>query len=115
MIGTIQQGTAETVSALKSSASKAQSTLQLANGAGESLAAIASAVADINERNMVIASASEEQAAVAREVDRSLVNIRDLAVQSATGAQQTKAATSELTGLATNLSGLVARFNLKSV
>jgi methyl-accepting chemotaxis protein len=115
MIGTIQQGTAETVNALKSSASKAQSTLELANGAGESLAAIASAVADINERNLVIASASEEQAAVAREVDRSLVNIRDLAVQSATGAQQTNAATSELTSLATNLSGLVARFNLKSI
>jgi methyl-accepting chemotaxis protein len=114
MIGTIQQGTADTVGALKSSAAKAQTTLELANGAGQSLSAIASAVADINERNLVIASASEEQAVVAREVDRNLVSIRDLAVQSATGAQQTNAATSELTRLATNLSGLVARFNLKS-
>lgn len=115
MIGTIQQGTSDTVGALKSSAAKAQSTLALANGAGQSLSAIASAVADINERNLVIASASEEQAVVAREVDRNLVSIRDLAIQSATGAQQTNAATGELTRLATNLSGLVARFNLKSV
>jgi methyl-accepting chemotaxis protein len=68
------------------------------------------AVAQINERNLVIASAAEEQAQVAREVDRNLVNINDLSVQSATGAHQTSAASAELSRLAVDLNGLVARF-----
>jgi methyl-accepting chemotaxis protein len=40
---------------------------------------ITQSIHQINERNPVIASASEEQAQVSREVDRNLVNIRDLA------------------------------------
>jgi len=47
---------------------------------------------------------------VAREVDRNLVNINDLSVQSATGAHQTSAASAELSRLAVDLNGLVARF-----
>lgn len=113
MIARIQTGTAETVGALKTSAATAQSTLELARGAGGSLTAIASSVVNINERNLIIASASEEQAAVAREVDRNLVSIRDLSVQTAAGANQTSAATQDLMRLAVNLNGLVARFNLK--
>jgi methyl-accepting chemotaxis protein len=67
---------------------------------------------EINERNLVIASAAEEQAQVAREVDRNLVNIRDLSTQSATGAHQTTAASSELSRLAVDLNGMVARFRV---
>lgn len=112
MIGRIQNGTSETVNALKTSASKAQSTLEIAHGAGVSLSAIASTIADINERNLVIASASEEQASVAREVDRNLVSIRDLSSETAAGAHQTTVSTKELTRLALNLEGLVARFKV---
>ncbi len=60
----------------------------------------------------MIASASEEQAQVAREVDRNLVNIRDLSMQSAAGANQTSAASQELARLAVELNGLVARFSI---
>ena len=41
---------------------------------------------------------------------RNLVNINDLSVQSATGAHQTSAASAELSRLAVDLNGLVARF-----
>ena len=41
------------------------------------------AISQISERNLVIASAAEQQALVARDVDRSLVNIRDLSTQTA--------------------------------
>ncbi|EXF95354.1 hypothetical protein HK44_025990 [Pseudomonas fluorescens HK44] len=71
-----------------------------------------SAIVEINERNLVIASAAEEQAQVAREVDRNLVNIRDLSVQSATGANQTSAASNELSRLALDLNNMVGRFSL---
>jgi methyl-accepting chemotaxis protein len=46
--------------------------------AGAALEKITDRVVTINERNLVIASASEEQAQVAREVDRNLLNIQDL-------------------------------------
>ncbi len=72
---------------------------------------INSAVVQINERNLVIAAA-EEQAAVAREVDRNLVNIRDLSTQSSNGAAQTSAASGELTRLAVDLNSMVSRFSL---
>jgi methyl-accepting chemotaxis protein len=112
MIGSIQQGTGLTVDALQQSASRAQGTLEKAQAAGVALVRIAETVAGINERNLVIASASEEQAQVAREIDRNLVSIRDLSVQTSAGAQQTNVATQELSRLAVDLNALVRRFRM---
>jgi methyl-accepting chemotaxis protein len=89
---------------------RTQSTLELANAAGDSLTQITESISQSNERNLVIASASEEQAQVSREVDRNLVNIRDLSTQSAAGANQTSAASNELSRPAVDLSGMVNRF-----
>ena len=112
MIGSIQTGTEHAVDSMRNSTERAESTLNIARGAGLSLDTINTAIVEINERNLVIASAAEEQAQVAREVDRNLVNIRDLSVQSATGASQTSAASSELSRLAVDLNGMVGRFRL---
>ncbi len=112
MIGSIQGGTEQAVNSMRNSTERAESTLNIARGAGLALDTITGAVAEINERNLVIASAAEEQAQVAREVDRNLVNINDLSVQSATGAHQTSAASAELSRLAVDLNGLVARFSV---
>ncbi|MEL1089642.1 methyl-accepting chemotaxis protein [Pseudomonas sp. OB66] len=112
MIGGIQQGTDSAVSSMQQSNSRARSTLELAKSAGSALEEIASAFTLINERNLVIASASEQQAAVAREVDRNLMNIRDLAMQTSAGANQTSAASQELSKLAVDLNGMVARFSV---
>ncbi|SDT36363.1 methyl-accepting chemotaxis protein [Pseudomonas sp. Z003-0.4C(8344-21)] len=112
MIGGIQQGTDSAVSSMQQSNTRARSTLELAKSAGMALEEIASAFTLINERNLVIASASEEQAAVAREVDRNLMNIRDLAMQTSAGANQTSAASQELSRLAVDLNGMVARFSV---
>ncbi|QBF28911.1 methyl-accepting chemotaxis protein [Pseudomonas tructae] len=112
MIGSIQGGTEQAVNSMRNSTERAESTLNIARGAGLALETITGAVAEINERNLVIASAAEEQAQVAREVDRNLVNINDLSVQSATGAHQTSAASAELSRLAVDLSSLVARFSV---
>lgn len=112
MIGSIQGGTEQAVNSMRNSTERAESTLNIARGAGLALDTITGAVAQINERNLVIASAAEEQAQVAREVDRNLVNINDLSVQSATGAHQTSAASAELSRLAVDLNSLVARFSV---
>ena len=112
MIGGIQQGTDQAVSAMQQSNLRARTTLDVAKAAGVALEEIAEAITQINERNLVIASASEEQAAVAREVDRNLMNIRDLALQTSAGANQTSAASQELSRLAVDLNTLVARFSV---
>ncbi|KTC64281.1 chemotaxis protein [Pseudomonas fluorescens ABAC62] len=112
MIGSIQTGTEHAVDSMRNSTERAESTLSIAKGAGLSLDTINTAIVEINERNLVIASAAEEQAQVAREVDRNLVNIRDLSVQSATGASQTSSASNELSRLAVDLNGMVGRFRL---
>ncbi|WP_313450267.1 methyl-accepting chemotaxis protein [Stutzerimonas kunmingensis] len=112
MIGSVHQGTDKAVHAMQSSNERARTTLEMARAAGEALDGITSAISQISERNLVIASASEEQAQVAREVDRNLVNIRDLSLQSSAGANQTSAASQELARLAIDLNGLVARFQV---
>jgi methyl-accepting chemotaxis protein len=112
MIGGIQSGTEKTVIAMQNSNDRARTTLEVAKGAGTALEQITEAIAMINERNLVIASASEEQAQVAREVDRNLVNIRDLSLQTSAGANQTSAASQELSRLAVDLNTLVARFRI---
>ena len=112
MIGGIQTGTERAVSAMHSSQGRASGTLEVAQSAGQALEVIAEAIAAINQRNLVIASASEQQAQVAREVDRNLVNIRDLAMQTSAGANQTSAAAQDLSRLAVELNGMVAQFKV---
>ncbi|WP_331343955.1 methyl-accepting chemotaxis protein [Cellvibrio sp. UBA7661] len=110
MISKVQGGTAAAVDSMRDSVQHAGQTLGVAEQAGEALEQIYQKAGQISERNLLIASASEEQAAVAREVDRNIINISDLSTQSAAGANQTSAATYELARLATELNSLVTRF-----
>ncbi|SFQ09992.1 methyl-accepting chemotaxis protein [Pseudomonas sp. NFPP07] len=112
MINTIEEGTEGAVSAMRHSNERAHLTLEAARASGLALDQITQAITSINERNMVIASASEEQAQVAREVDRNLVNIRDLATQTSAGANQSNAASQDLSRLAVELNGLVTQFKV---
>lgn len=112
MIADVHQNTDKAVQAMQVSNERARTTLEVARAAGDALDEITAAISQISERNLVIASASEEQAQVAREVDRNLVNIRDLSLQSSAGANQTSAASQELSRLAIDLNNLVARFRI---
>lgn len=112
LVQAIEQGTVQAVSAMQGSNSRAHGTLEVAQAAGLALDQIASSFTQINERNLVIASAAEQQAQVAREVDSNLANIRELASQTSAGATQTSAASQELSRLAVSLNGLVSRFTV---
>ncbi|MDH1658598.1 methyl-accepting chemotaxis protein [Pseudomonas mosselii] len=112
MIVAIRSGAERAVQGMQHSDAQARSTLDGAHAAGQALEAIAAAIGQINERNLVIASASEQQAQVAREVDRNLTTIRDLAHQSSAGAEETSAASQALSRLAVDLNSLVQRFSV---
>ncbi|TWC53442.1 methyl-accepting chemotaxis protein [Pseudomonas sp. SJZ080] len=112
MVQGMRNGSSLALDSMNASASRAASTLVLAERAGDALQTITASVHEIHERNLVIASAAEEQAQVAREVDRNLVNIRDLSVRSASGADQTSASSHQLAKLANALQGMVQRFRV---
>ncbi|SDO99615.1 methyl-accepting chemotaxis protein [Pseudomonas arsenicoxydans] len=112
MIEDIQKGSSMAVQSMKQSSEEAESTLLIAHEAGIALQQITVAISDINERNLMIATASEEQAQVARSVDENLVSIRDLSIQSSAAAHQTSEASHELSKLAIDLNKLVARFSI---
>jgi methyl-accepting chemotaxis protein len=112
MVQGMRSGSTQALDSMQASSSRAAATLALAERAGEALQTITASVHQIHERNLVIASAAEEQAQVAREVDRNLVNIRDLSVRSAAGADQTNASSHELSRLANSLRTMVQRFQV---
>lgn len=110
MIAAIQSDSDLAVKAMNTSRDLATESLGVAQEASTSLDQISTAIIQINERNLMIATASEEQSHVAREVDRNLVSIRELATQSSAGASQTASACGEMSKLAVNLNQLVSRF-----
>lgn len=112
MIMQIQQGTVQAVQAMHASSQRADVTLALSSKAGEALEQIVNSISHINDRNLLIATASEQQAHVAREVDRSLVTIRDLSLQTEEGAEQTTMASRDLSGMAAQLIQMVQKFKL---
>ena len=112
MIGAVRSRADQAVAAMGKSQGLVGDTQVLAKATGEALQSIATGIAQINDRNLVIASACEEQAHVAREVDRNLINIQDLSTQTAAGAHQTSASTQDLSRLATSFNDLVSRFRL---
>ncbi|WP_371929195.1 methyl-accepting chemotaxis protein [Pseudomonas sp. KD5] len=110
IIGRVQGDTNGVVMSMHDNSQRVAETLSIAEQAGLALAEITRAMEQIHERNLVIASASEEQAQVAREVDRNLLNIRDLSLESADAATRTSATSQELSRLAAGLQNLVVRF-----
>ncbi|QXG33751.1 methyl-accepting chemotaxis protein [Pseudomonas viridiflava] len=112
MIGSVQNSADQAVRAMGNSRTLASNTQSLAQATGQSLERIAQSIAEINDRNMLIATASEEQSHVAREVDRNLINIQDLSTQTAAGANQTSASSQELSRLAISFNNLVGKFKV---
>ncbi|WP_420849696.1 methyl-accepting chemotaxis protein [Pseudomonas rhizoryzae] len=112
MIVAIRNSADEAVAAMSQSRTLAEDSQRSTAAAGQALEQIAESVAGINDRNLVIASAAEQQAQVAREVDRNLVNIQDAALNTAEGAERTSRASHELADLAASLTQMVGRFRL---
>ncbi|MEB0076000.1 methyl-accepting chemotaxis protein [Pseudomonas sp. CCI3.2] len=112
MIQSIQKDSSTAVQSMKQSSEEAESTLLIAREAGVAIEQIAVAISEINDRNLMIAAASEQQAQVARSVDENLISIRDLSIQSSSAASQTSAASYELSLLAVDLNRLVASFSV---
>jgi len=80
--------------------------------AGELLGEIAEGVTLINDRNIQVASAAEQQSQVAEEISRNVNDINDLVIQVSAGAEQTAVTSRELARLAEQQQALVGRFRV---
>lgn len=112
MVLAVQNETQAAVEKMLASNSQATATLEQVALLEEGLTEIAFLISNINQQNLNIASAAEEQAMVSREVDKNLMVIRDLSFQTSTGANQTHASSNELARLADNLNEVLKRFQL---
>jgi methyl-accepting chemotaxis protein len=112
LIANLQQGSKNAVDMMDSSRSLASLTLEHALLAGEELEAITRTVSEIQAMNIQIATAAEEQSAVAEEINASIVNVNNIADQSAAAVEEASASSAELARLGQSLQSLVARFKI---
>ncbi|MBE7926992.1 cache domain-containing protein [Pseudomonas saudiphocaensis] len=112
MIDRLQGATSNTVATMLRAGEKGESTQQQANQAGESLDAIAALIGTINSMNAQIASAAEEQTAVAEEINRSVHQIADGVDVVARDAEQGAQTARDLNALTERLQGLVGQFRV---
>ena len=112
MIDRLQQGTDEAVQAMRRSSEAGVGTSEQANQAGESLDAMAQLIGTINSMNAQIASAAEEQTAVAEEINRSVHQIAVAVDNVADETQQSAQTTRSLAQLGQRLGDLVGQFRI---
>ena len=86
MIEQLQSGASSATQVMSLSKETAANTVTHAQQADEALARIGSAIQQINDMNLQIASAAEEQSLVAEEINTNTLNIKDLSVQVADAA-----------------------------
>ncbi|GAB7528623.1 methyl-accepting chemotaxis protein [Pseudomonas sp. 3A(2025)] len=112
MITRLQTGSDRATSSMQQTLDKAQAGARNIGRAGDLLAEIAEGVSSISDRNIQIASAAEEQSAVADDISRNVNEINDLVIQVSAGAQQTAVTSQELARLAEYQQELVGRFRI---
>ncbi len=112
MIDRLQKGTVDAVTAMRRSSEAGDVTSQQANQAGASLDAIAELIATINAMNAQIASAAEEQTAVAEEINRSVHQIAGAVERVADETQQSAQSARSLADLGNRLGTLVKQFRI---
>nr|WP_278407627.1 methyl-accepting chemotaxis protein [Pseudomonas rhodesiae] len=112
MIQQLQQGTRDVVRVMEDSQHRTDESVQHAAKAAEALETITQAVSVINDMNTQIASAAEEQSAVAEDINRNVINIGQVANEVAGGADESSAASADLTKLAEQQRRLINQFKV---
>lgn len=112
MLSQLQQGVQRAVEAMGSSSAMTSEAASSANEAGQSLMGISTAVKEIADMTIQIATAAEEQSSVTSEIDKNLVQINSLAMNNADGASKTATESQRLNELSIQLRQLLAQFKV---
>ncbi len=112
MLGQLQQGVQRAVEAMSSSSAMTAEAATSANEAGQSLMGIGTAVKEIADMTLQIATAAEEQSSVTAEIDKNLVQINSLAMNTLEGASKTAEESQRLNELSIQLRQLLGQFRV---
>ncbi|QYJ85774.1 methyl-accepting chemotaxis protein [Shewanella mesophila] len=112
MIETLQQTAGKAVKSMSQSHEMAETSVNDANSASESLLQISQAINDISNMASQIATAAEEQTSVTSEINRNTESIREVSENLSTEAQTSMRQAQELAQLAASLQQEVNRFKL---
>ncbi|MFK3790059.1 methyl-accepting chemotaxis protein [Pseudomonas piscis] len=112
LIVSLQNGTQQVASTLDTSRNLTDSSVELTRRAGGSLDNITRTVSAIQAMNQQIAAAAEQQSAVAEEINRSVLNVRDVSEQTSSASEETASSSAELARLGIHLQSLVGRFKV---
>lgn len=110
MIENLQKSADSAVSVMEEGRQMAGHSVEKTSEAGRSLSTIAQEIHQINDMNAQIASAAEEQSAVAEEINRNIMNISQLAEETAHGSEQEAQAGVALAKLAEEMKGIISQF-----
>ncbi len=111
MIEHLQSGISDAVEVMGRGRDQAGSAVSQADETELALDAIAEAVATIHQMNIQIATAAEQQNAVAEEMNRNVVSINELSEHSTKTSGEVAFSGSELAKMAQELKELVSQFN----
>jgi methyl-accepting chemotaxis protein len=112
MIDKIQSGTINVVDSMEKSREQTLQVVGKIDETGHVLTLITSSIVSINDMNCQIATAAEEQAAVAEEINRNVVNVQELTTQSAASTSQASTTSHELAKLGEALKNQVRQFKI---
>ncbi|MBL1260867.1 MAG: methyl-accepting chemotaxis protein [Thiotrichaceae bacterium] len=110
IIEKLQIGAQNSVTAMEAGRAQARTSVEQAAKIKAALHAIGGAITTINDMNVQIATAAEEQSAVTEEINRNVVAISQIADETTTNAQGISDSGDELAAMAHQLQGVVKRF-----
>ncbi|WP_407074125.1 MULTISPECIES: methyl-accepting chemotaxis protein [unclassified Pseudomonas] len=112
LIISLQTGTRQVATIMDKSRELTVSSVELTRRAGSSLGNITRTVSAIQSMNLQIAAAAEQQSATAEEINRSVLNVRDVSDQTSAASKETAASSVELARLGNQLQSLVGKFKV---
>ncbi|MEW7975166.1 MAG: methyl-accepting chemotaxis protein [Candidatus Thiodiazotropha endolucinida] len=112
IIERLQGGTSDAVNAMTSSREIAQNSVDQSSGAGQALDKIVDSVSSINDMNVQIATAAQQQSSVAEEINRSIANIATVADSTTQAASEAVDCTSSIQQSMCQLNELITRFKV---
>jgi len=112
LVNSLVNSVERSVVTMRQGSELAQRTLEKAQSTGEQIMEITRAVEDISRLNSQIATAAEQQTAVAEDINQNVTLIRDVSEQSANDSTEVAAASHELARFGEGLQTQVERFRM---
>ncbi|MFM5810505.1 methyl-accepting chemotaxis protein [Aeromonas veronii] len=110
MLQRLQGGVKQAVEVMQASEDRSQETVQEASHIASSLDSMVMAVSTINDMNIQIATAAEEQHAVSEEINKNLVAIQQIVSELTSAAVESNSTTRDLASTGDKLRKLVSQF-----